>query len=631
MPPSGTLAELFWNSVRDNGELPAQEWFDQGAWHSRSYLDFGRSVRDLANAMLAAGIKKGDRVAIWSKSSPQWAAIDFACQSAGFVAVPIYDTLTGEKAAYILKDSQTRLVFVQDVALLARLAPVRSGLRSLEHVVLMTGHDAAAVAVAPLIAQGRIWAATHPSDLDKAVAAIDSDDLASIVYTSGTTAEPKGVMLTHGNFSSNAHEIMGCVKFGTEDTFLSFLPLSHVYERAAGHFAAYGAGSKVCFARSVDTLMEDMQYSKPTIMTSVPRLYEKMHGRIRDTIAKESGIKRKIFAWAIATGRKAIPYRTNDQPVPKGLARKLAIADKLVFAKLRARLGGRLRYFVSGGAALSTEIESFFWAAGIQILQGYGLTETSPLTNVNRPGGIRLGSVGRTIPHVQCRIDTTAWEPTRPPEEGKPPEGEICFKGPNVMQGYWRDEVATRAVFDKAGWFHTGDIGYVDADGFLFITDRKKEIIVMSNGKKVAPQVIENALQLQPHIVQACLLGDGRNYIAALVVPNWPAVETFAVEFGIHATDRERLAADPRVLSLIEAEVEAVNARLSRYEQVKKFWIVPAEWSVESGELTPSMKLKRRVIQDKFKGMVKGLYTDGTKRRPEKQPDDAHLETENSP
>ncbi len=605
---AATIAELFWNSVRDHGERPAQEWFDGTAWQQRNYLEFGRGVRDVAHALLAAGLHKGDRVAIWSKSSPAWAEADLACQSAGLVTVPIYDTLTGEKAAYILRDSGARLLFVQGGELLARLTPEREALLALDRVVLFEGQDEHAQSLAQFVAQGRSWAHDRRTALDEAVHAMDADDLASIVYTSGTTADPKGVMLTHGNFATNAHEILGCVQFGPYDVFLSFLPLSHVYERAAGHFAAYASGAKVCFARSVDTLMDDMQHAQPTIMTSVPRLYEKMHARINDAIAKESWLKRKIFAWAMKTGREALPYRAAEQPLPPALARRVGLADKLVFRKLRARLGGRLRYFVSGGAALSRDIEAFFWAAGIQILQGYGLTETSPVTNVNRPGGIRLGSVGRTIPHVQCRIDTSSWEPTRPAPTGAAAEGEICFKGPNVMQGYWHNEAATKEVFDRDGWFHTGDIGYVDGDGYLFITDRKKEIIVMSNGKKVAPQAIENALQLQPHIAQACIMGDNRNYIAALIVPDWPALDAFALGAGVAATDRDRLVTDPRVLSLIEAEVEAVNAHLSRYEQIKKFWVVAAEWSVESGELTPSLKLKRRIIQDKFKVQVGRLY-----------------------
>lgn len=618
MKEAATIAELYWNSVRDHGERTAQEWFDGTTWRTRNYLQFGRAVRDLGNAMLARGLKKGDRVAIWSKSSPHWAAADMACLSAGLVTVPIYDTLTGEKAAYILQDSGSVLLFAQDPVILARLAPHRAALKALKHTVVIEGQAAGvagspeALAFTDFISSGQAWAQTHSDALDKAVKAVDPDDLASIVYTSGTTGEPKGVVLTHGNFTANAHAIMGVVKFGPEDVFLSFLPLSHVYERAAGHFSAYGAGSRVCFARSLETLTDDMQHAKPTIMTSVPRLYEKMYGRIRDAMAKESFLKRAIFDWAMGVGKESVPYRTSGKEMPSGLARKLGIADKLVFHKLRDRLGGRLRFFVSGGAALSKDIESFFWSAGIVILQGYGLTETSPVTNVNRPGAIKIGSVGKTLPKVQVKIDTAAWEPVRPREPGQtghPEEGEICFKGPNVMQGYWKKKEATAAVFDAQGWFHTGDVGYVDNEGYLFITDRKKEIIVMSNGKKVAPQAVENALQLQPHIAQACILGEKKNYIAALIVPNWESVERFALEAGVTHKDRDRLASDPRVMSLIEQEVEAVNAHLSRYEQIKKFWILPAEWTVESGELTPSMKLKRRIIQDKFKADVERLYS----------------------
>jgi long-chain acyl-CoA synthetase len=280
-------------------------------------------------------------------------------------------------------------------------------------------------------------------------------------------------------------------------------------------------------------------------------------------------------------------------------------ADKLVFHKIKDRVGGRLRYFVSGGAALSKDIEEFFWAAGICILQGYGLTETAPVCNVNTPAAIRFGSVGRTVQDVQIKIDTSEWVPAKPRPA---PEGEICYKGPNVFQGYWKNDQATKECFDADGWFHTGDIGYVDKDGFLFITDRKKEIIVMSNGKKVPPQAIENDLKIQPHIAQAMVVGDDRNYIAALLVPNWETLEKFCLENGIAREDRARLVADQRVVSLFEREVEAVNAKLSRYEQIKKFWILPSEWTVESGELTPSLKLKRRIILDKQKDGMRQLY-----------------------
>jgi len=604
------LAELFWNSVRANGERPAQEWHEGLEWPSRTYLELGRAVRDLAHSLLAAGMKKGDRVALWSKNSPRWAEVDFANLSAGLVTVPIYDTLTPEKAAYILKDSEARVLFVQDANALARLKPLRSGLRSLELIVVL-GDDVVSekgvLSYHAFLAQGREWGRKHPDRLDRAVTEVDPDDLASIVYTSGTTGEPKGVILTHGNFASNATTALSLVDIGPYDVFLSFLPLSHVFERLAGHFCAYGAGAKVVFARSIDTLSEDMVRARPTLMMSVPRLYEKMHAKVLDKVAGDSFVKRAVFRWAMRTGVEGVKLRQAGKPIPPRLQKRLARAQKLVFHKLQERVGGRLRFFVSGGAALSPAIESFFWAAGITILQGYGLTETSPLTNVNLPTAFRIGSVGKTIPHVECRIDTSQWD-----SQGKPhPEGEICFRGPNVMRGYWRNEAATREVFDADGWFHTGDVGFLDPEGFLWITDRKKEIIVLSNGKKVAPQPIENALQLQSHIAQAMVVGEGRNYVTTLIVPDWAAIERFALRNGIAAKDREALSRDQRIVSLIESEVEAVNATLSRYEQVKKFWIVPAEWTTDSGELTPTLKLKRRQIQDKFGPLIDKLYPDG--------------------
>jgi long-chain acyl-CoA synthetase len=612
---SRTLAGLFWNAVREFGERPAQGWHDGNRWVERSYADFGRAVRDVAHGLLALGVKKGDRVAIWSKNSIQWAEVDFACQTAGFVAVPVYDTLTGEKAAYILNDSEAKALFVQEGTLLDRLRPVRGGVKSLKSVILFAGEAPDAMSFASFVKAGRDWGQKNPGKLDAMSRNVKATDLAGLVYTSGTTGEPKGVMLTQGNFASNT-DAMLLVEVGPYDVFLSFLPLSHVFERTGGHFCAYRFGAKVVFARSIDTLMDDLQVAKPTLMMAVPRLYEKMYSRIQDSVASSSFIRRAIFNWAIGVGREANAYRQRNEAIPAALAKKLARADKLVFHKIKARVGGRLRYFVSGGAALSREIEEFFWAAGVQVLQGYGLTETSPVTNVNVPGALRFGSVGRAIPGVQCRIDTSEWKAVT---ERATAEGEICFKGPNIMQGYWRNDRATEEVFDDEGWFHTGDIGYVDKDGFLFITDRKKEIIVMSNGKKVPPQPIEGALKLQPHIAQACIVGEKRNYIATLIVPNWETIDKFALANGIASKDHAVLAADPRIVSLIEREVEAVNKGLSRYEQIKKFWIVPQDWTVESGELTPSMKLKRRVISERFGNLIEKLYPGEKEAKPEPQ------------
>ncbi|MHB8633225.1 MAG: AMP-dependent synthetase/ligase [Thermoplasmatota archaeon] len=601
MPPATdsaphTMGGLFRASVAAHHDRPAQRWHTPAGWQARSYAEFGAAVLRCQAGLEALGLRRGDRVALWSKNSPRWAEVDFANLSSGFVTVPIYDALTGEKGAFVTRDSGARVLFVQDGSVLERVLPVRALLGAVEVIVVLEDMPAPPAGV---MNYEDFLRADPPS-----AAAVDSADLASIVYTSGTTGEPKGAMLTHENLASNALSAVGCVQIGPGDRFLSFLPLAHVLERTGGHFAPYIAGAEVAFAQSLDTLMEDMAAVKPTIMIAVPRLYEKMYARVHETVANSSWIRRALFRHAIGLGNLANVYRQANQPLPRRLARRLKRVDGLVLERIRQRVGGQLRYFVSGGAALGREIEAFFWAAGIPILQGYGLTETSPVTNVNRPGAIRFGSVGRALPGITIHIDETDWPQGQRPHR----EGEICVRGPNVMQGYWHNEAATRDVFDGQGYFHTGDIGYVDDDGFLFITDRKKEILVMSNGKKVPPQPIEGSLKLQPHVGQAMLVGEGRNYVAALLVPEWPALEAFALANGIPTQDRGRLVSDPRVVSLYEREVEAVNAKLSRYEQIKKFWILPEEWSVEGGELSVKMSLRRRIVSERHEKTIRSLY-----------------------
>ncbi len=599
-----TISKLFLDSVAKHAEHKAQTWYDGESWRSRTYAEYGQGVRDVAHGLLSLGLKAGDRVAIWSKNGPRWAEVDFANACVGFASVPIYDTLTGPQGAYILNDSGAKVLFVQDPEMLARLDGVRKDIKA-DTIVLLEGtsRKKGVITYDRLVKKGREFAAANPKTFDAMAAKVRPDDLISLVYTSGTTGEPKGVMLTQNNFASNALVAASCVVIGPTDTFLSFLPLSHVFERTGGHFTAYSVGAHVFFARSIDTLMDDMQVAKPTIMMSVPRLYEKIYSRIQDSVKQSSFLKRAIFNWAIQQGMAANVYIQRNEELPKSLAKKVAKADKLVFGKLKARVGGNLRYFVSGGAALSKDIEEFFWAAGIKILQGYGLTETSPVVNVNRPGALRFGSVGKAVPGCEIKIDTSQWESQRTDVV----EGEILCRGPMVMQGYYNNKAATKEVMDKDGWFYTGDVGYVDDDGFLFITDRKKEIIVMSNGKNVAPQPIENRLKLQPHIAQACVIGDRRKYMSALICPDWEVLEQFALANGI-AAKGSQLVSDQRVVSLIEKEVEAVNAHLARYEQIKKWWIVDMDWTVETGELTPSLKLKRRVIGDKFDSEISRLY-----------------------
>lgn len=568
-------------------------------------MDFGAAVKNVAHGLISLGVKKGDRVAIWSKNCPAWAEVDFANASLGAASVPIYDTLTGSQGAYILKNSGAKVLFVQDGEVLDRVWEHLGDLKSLKQVVMLDGNpnQKDVMALETLYQLGSKHAQENEGMLEKRVANVKPDDLASLVYTSGTTGDPKGVQLSQWNFASNSLIAKDAVGIDTNDKFLSFLPLSHVFERTGGHFTAYSSGSHVVYARSILTLTEDMGIHKPTIMMSVPRLYEKIYGKIMAGINGASFLKKFIFNWAIAQGKAANVYRQRNEPLPASLQKKVDRADKLVFGKLKAAVGGKLRYFVSGGAALSQEIEEFFWAAGIQILQGYGLTETSPVTNVNLPYQLRFGSVGKAVRDTEIMIDTSEWNSARTDVV----EGEICVKGPQVMSGYYKNKSATDEVFDKEGYFHTGDVGFVDDDGYLFITDRKKEIIVMSNGKNVAPQHIEGLLKLQPHIEQACAIGDDRKYMTALICPDFEALEAFATENGI-AAEGEALVADQRVVSLIEQQVELVNAQLPRYEQIKKFWIVPRAWSVEDGELTPTLKLKRRIISDKFKTFIDGLY-----------------------
>lgn len=600
-----TLGSLIWDSIGQNGDQPAQTWFDGTDWQTRTYAELGESVADLAHALIDAGLRRGDRVALWSKNSPRWAEVDLADQSGGFATVPIYDTLTGPQGAYIINNSGSKILFVQDKEMLDRVMEVKDDVKSVKTIVLMEGttRKKGVINYDAFVKAGRQHRKDNPDALQDRLQKIKGDDLASLVYTSGTTGDPKGVMLTQNNLASNAQVAQTCVDVGPGDKFLSFLPLSHVFERTGGHFTAYASGAHVVFARGIDTLTDDMALHKPTLMMSVPRLYEKIYSRITDRIKKSGLVKRLIFDWAIAQGHAANVYRQRNLPLPKSLQKKVDRADKLVFGKLKQAVGGNLRYFVSGGAALSQEIEEFFWAAGIQILQGYGLTETSPVTNVNRPGAIRFGSVGQAVPGAELKIDTSEWVSERTDVV----EGEICVKGEMVMKGYYKNDAATKEVSDKDGFFHTGDVGYLDDDGFLFITDRKKEIIVMSNGKNVAPQPIEGLLKLQPHIEQACVIGDDRKFMTALIQPDFEALEQFAEKNGI-GHEGEQLVADQRVVSLIESEVEAVNAQLSRYQQIKKFWIMPESWSVESGELTPTLKLKRRIIQDKHKSVIESLY-----------------------
>jgi long-chain acyl-CoA synthetase len=562
-----------------------------GAYRPVSTAELVDRVRRLARALEAMGVGRGDRVALMADNGPHWPVVDFATLCRGAATVPIYPTLPPEQAVYILRDSGARVAFVHTPAQLAGLAAHRAELPALSRLVLIEGAAPAAdvTTFAEALAAG---ADADPDRFEEGAKRVRPDDLASLVYTSGTTGRPKGVMLTHGNFVSNLCAALTLLDIRSDQTALSFLPLSHVFERMVGYCYFY-RGLTVAYAESVAAVGQNLQEVRPHLFVSVPRVYEKVLAKVHDGVAKGSAAQQKIFHWAVAVGREALPHRLAGEHPSGWLGLRLAVADGLVFARIKERLGGRFEFAVSGGAPLGRDVAEFFWAAGIPVYEGYGLTETAPVVAVNTPGVVRLGTVGRPVPRVEVRIAG---------------DGEILVRGPNVMRGYFGDPAATAEVIDADGWFHTGDIGELDPDGFLRITDRKKEIIVNAYGKNVAPAPIENALKASRFVGQAMVIGDRRKYLSALLVPDFEALEPWARERGIAADGRAALVADPRVRERFRDEVEAVNRYLAHYEQIVAWDLLPEEFSLENGALTPTQKVKRRVVQERYADRIERLY-----------------------
>jgi long-chain acyl-CoA synthetase len=542
------------------------------------------------------GIADGDRVAILSENRPEWAVTDYACLAARCTDVPIYPTLPARQVEYILRDSGAVAVLVSSAAQLEKVRSIRDRLPALRHVIAFDA-DARAPGAVPfdeLLACGRSAQARHPDWRAHALAATP-DDLATLIYTSGTTGDPKGVMLTHGNIASNVTTCVRLFRFVEGDECLSFLPLSHIFERMFGHYSMFYAGVVINYAGSIDTVAADMQERRPTMMASVPRLYEKIYSRVLDSVRASPSPRRHIFAWARRVGEEWVERTLARAPIPPSLALRRRLADALVFAKLRARTGGRIRFFISGGAPLSAEIAKFFAAAGMPILEGYGLTETSPVMAVNTFGHTKLGTVGRAIPEVEIRIA---------------PDGEIVTRGPNVMRGYYGKPQATADAIDGDGWFHTGDIGLIDAEGYLRITDRKKDLIVTAGGKNIAPQPIENLAKRSKFVSNAVMLGDRRPFPIMLVVPNPEPLRAWAARHGLPTDDVERLVARPEVHTKLEREVRKTLRDLAQFEMPKKFLLLPRDFSVESGELTPTLKVRRRVVEERHKAAIEALYAE---------------------
>ncbi len=583
---------MFFHSVEkyaDNLSL-----FDKinGSWEGLTYREVGEAVENVACGLTSLGIKKGDKIAILSTNSSRWAIADYAITGLGAVTVTVYPTLTNPHIQYICNNSETKYAFVENADQLEKTISLVNECENFKGFILMDDSESSLEGVikfSSLVEKGKTYKKETGFDLRKHGETIHEDDLLTLIYTSGTTGNPKGAMLSNKNLVSNVNSGHKAIHVDENDIFLSFLPLSHVYERMAGHFSAFSAGAQTYYAESVDTVAENMGEVRPTIMTSVPRLYEKMYARIIDKVNNDPAIRQKIFWWAIKIGQKATPYLIKQKRPSGMLGFKLSLAEKLVFSKIQEKVGGRLRFFASGGAPLSKEIAEFFASANILILEGYGLTETSPVISMNTLEHVKFGTVGMPIDGVEVKIA---------------PDGEILCRGDNVMMGYYNDPKATSEVIDSDNWFHTGDIGEFDDEGFLRITDRKKNIIVTSGGKNIAPAPMENALILSKYIEQSIIIGDKRNFVSALIVPTMESVNKWAEGKGLS----KDILNDPETIQLFEDEVEECMKNFAKYETVKKFKLIPDEWSVDSGELTPTLKVKRKVVEVKYADVIDKMY-----------------------
>ena len=556
-------------------------------------------IRDLSLGFNQFGLNKGDRVALVADSCPEWTIADLAILTAGAVTVPVYPTLVAGQMKGILADCAARLVIVSDETQAEKVRSVRSELPNLEAIVVI-GQEAKCFENEHLLAsvakrgRDRLVSENGVEERFRDVAqSISPDAIATIIYTSGTTGEPKGVMLTHQNLLSNLHAVSQVIPISSDDTALSFLPLSHSLERMVLYKYLY-SGVTVAFAESLETIKRDLLAVRPTVMSGVPRVYEKVHARVLESVSQASSIRQLLFRWALRVGSLRSNASLSGKSIPLHVRVQHIFADRLVFSKIRSVTGGRLREIISGGAPLGDETAEFFFAIGLPITEGYGLTETAPVLTVNPKGRWKIGTVGVAIPGVTLRIAD---------------DGEVLARGPNIMAGYFNMQEATQAVL-RDGWFHTGDIGTLDEDGYLTITDRKKDILVTASGKNVAPGPIESLLKRDPIISEAVLIGDRQRFITALIVPNLPVIQQRMVNGEALAAPLEELLVREDVRALFQAVVDDVNGQLSQFEQVKRFALLPTEFTIASGELTPTMKVRRRVIENRWKIAIEELYVD---------------------
>jgi long-chain acyl-CoA synthetase len=587
------LAFMIRDSVRAYGPKAAMRYKDGGAWKSISYAELGEKIQAVAKALLESGIEEGDMVGIFARNAPEWTLADFGIVTVKAVSVPIYATNTARQAEYIARDAGLKLIFVGDQAQYDKVLSFKASVPQLQKVIAFDRRT-------KLSGDGSMYfddfvrigaASTRGAEVERRLDSATSDDVATVIYTSGTTGDPKGAVLTHANFFHQFRATDERFAVGPKDRSMCFLPLSHVYERLWSYYV-FRRGAENNYLADPKEVVTCMAEVRPTAMVSVPRLYEKICATVLDRAGKGSGARRALFRWAMRVGRQYQYRRKEKRPVGPVLSLQHWIADALVLSKIRDVVGGEKNFFSCGGAPLSKEVEEFFFAAGLLICQGYGLTETSPMLTCNAPGAFKFGTVGRPVLGCEIKIAES---------------GEILARGGNVMKGYYGKPAETAAAFQN-GWFKTGDVGLIDEDGFLHITDRIKDLIITSGGKNIAPQHIESLFGSDPFVEQIAVLADKRNYVSALVVPFFSALEQYAREKGIPFTSREELVARPEVVAFYELRIRSINDGLASYEQIKRFTLVPREFTQEGGELTPTLKIKRRFVEQKYRALIDAMY-----------------------
>lgn len=594
-----TISQLFQIMTMEFGkgkERPALKYKSGEQWLGISYDELFRQTELLALGLASLGVKRNDKVSIIAENRPEWVYTDFAVLGLGAVDVPLYPISTSETIEFCVNNSESVGIVVSNKFQLNKVLKVRANCKTLRFIIVMNNEDRSnekdVYTFSDVQAKGLEFKNSNSAHFVESMKLCQENETCTIIYTSGTTGEPKGVVLTHKNIISNvkgAHEVFD---IGESDTFLSFLPLCHIFERMGGYYTAFSAGSMIAYAESIEKVAQNLKEIQPTIMTAVPRLFERIYSKIKRNVENSPEKKQKIFNWAIELGKEFQVAKKSGHPIPIFLTLKRKLADKLVYHKLREATGGKLRFFISGGAALSRELGQFFEAVGIMIVEGYGLTESSPVLSCNRLNDYKFGTVGKPYPGVEIKIAK---------------DGEILAYGPNIMQGYYKNKKETDETI-KDGWLHTGDIGVFDAEGFLIITDRKKHLFKTSGGKYIAPTPIENMFLASKFIDQFILIGDRRMFLSALIVPDYEALKEYADANRIQYQTVEDLVEMKQIYELLEKDLDQFQKKLANFERVRKFAILDKPFTIETGELTPSLKVKRKVIEERYKELIEDMY-----------------------